>query len=133
MDWNRRVFTLDPTLSAAVDEAFIRLHDRGLIFRSYGLVNWCCHLQSTISDVEVDNLAIEGRTDVVVPGYVDKVTFGLMDSLAYRLEGGSGEEIEVSTTRLETVLGDVAVAVHPEDARYSHFVGRAVKHPFRDG
>jgi len=132
LDWNRRVFTLDPALSSAVDEAFIRLYDQGLIYRSLGLVNWCCHLQSTISDVEVDSVAVEGRTELAIPGYDDKVTFGVMDSLAYRLDGVGSEEIVVSTTRLETMLGDVAVAVHPEDDRYKSFVGRRLKHPFRN-
>lgn len=133
LDWNRRVFTLDSSLSSAVDEAFIRLHDRGLIYRSLGLVNWCCHLRSTISDVEVDNVVVEGRTELSIPDYDEKVTFGVMDSLAYRLEGTvSGGEIVVSTTRLETMLADVAVAVHPEDDRYQPFVGQNLKHPFRN-
>ena len=89
-------------------------------------------MQSTISDVEVDSVAVEGRTELAIPGYDDKVTFGVMDSLAYRLDGVGSEEIVVSTTRLETMLGDVAVAVHPEDDRYKSFVGRRLKHPFRN-
>jgi len=134
LDWNRSVFTLDPSLSSAVDEAFVLLHDRGLIYRSFGLVNWCCHLRTTISDVEVDKVPVEGKTEIAVPGYEEKVTFGLMDSFAYRFDDPVGdEEIVVSTTRLETMLGDVAVAVHPEDERYRRHVGRSLKHPFRGG
>ena len=134
LDWNRSVFTLDPSLSSAVDEAFVLLHDRGLIYRSFGLVNWCCHLRSTISDVEVDNVALEGKTEMTVPGYEEKVTFGLLDSFAYRFDDPlDDEEIVVSTTRLETMLGDVAVAVHPDDERYRRHVGRSLKHPFRVG
>ena len=82
-------------------------------------------------------MAVTGRTPLSVPGYDEPVEFGIMDSLAYRLEDGihsNGvvEEIVVSTTRLETMLGDVAVAVHPDDDRYRGLVGRRLQHPFRN-
>ncbi|KAM8793845.1 valine--tRNA ligase [Eudromia elegans] len=130
MDWDRACFTMDPKLSRAVSEAFVRLHERGLIYRSKRLVNWSCALRSAISDIEVDKKELGGRTLLAVPGYEDKVEFGVLVSFAYVLEDSEEEEVVVATTRLETMLGDVAVAVHPEDPRYQHLRGRRVRHPF---
>lgn len=72
-----------------------------------------------------------GRTFLSIPGYDEKIEFGVLISFAYEVEG-SDERLIVATTRIETMLGDVAVAVHPKDARYSHLVGKFVKHPFCD-
>jgi len=129
VDWNRSVFTLDTTMSEAVDEAFCRLHDQGLLYRAGRIVNWCCHLQSAISDIEVESKQLSGKTKLAIPGYESKIPFGVMSSFAYPLEDGSGEVV-VSTTRLETMLGDVGVAVHPNDQRYIKLVGKNLKHPF---
>ncbi|UYV69234.1 VARS [Cordylochernes scorpioides] len=147
VDWDRAVFTMDPKMSKAVREAFIRLHERGLIYRSNRLVNWSCTLRSAISDIEVDKLELPKRTLLKVPGYKDKIEFGALVSFAYPvIDAGhdnhawkvgesagepplSGEQIVVATTRLETMLGDSAVAIHPEDARYTHLHGRHVLHP----
>jgi valyl-tRNA synthetase len=75
-------------------------------------------LQSAISDIEVDSLELEGATPISVPGYEKKIQFGVMYEFAYPVEGGGdGDELVVATTRPETMLGDVAVAIHPEDAR----------------
>eukprot|EP00096_Caligus_rogercresseyi_P012501 TRINITY_DN5251_c0_g1_i1.p1 TRINITY_DN5251_c0_g1~~TRINITY_DN5251_c0_g1_i1.p1 ORF type:complete len:1155 (+),score=367.54 TRINITY_DN5251_c0_g1_i1:65-3466(+) len=128
-DWDRAVFTMDPKMSLAVTEAFIRLHDEGVIYRSNRLVNWSCALKSAISDVEVDKVDLSGRTLLSVPGYEEKVEFGVIISFAYKVKGSS-EEIVVATTRIETMLGDSAVAVHPQDPRYKHLVGKSVEHPF---
>lgn len=130
-DWDRACFTMDPKLSRAVKEAFVQLHDRQLIYRSVRLVNWSCTLNSAISDIEVDKKEIEGRTLLAVPGYKDKVEFGVLISFAYKV-CDSEEEIVVATTRIETMLGDTAVAVHPDDARYKHLHGKCVQHPFFD-
>ncbi|XP_076436841.1 valine--tRNA ligase-like [Babylonia areolata] len=130
-DWDRACFTMDPKLSRAVKEAFVQLHDRQLIYRSVRLVNWSCTLNSAISDIEVDKKEIEGRTLLAVPGYKDKVEFGVLISFAYKV-CDSEEEIVVATTRIETMLGDTAVAVHPDDSRYTHLHGKAVQHPFFD-
>ncbi|XP_076469865.1 valine--tRNA ligase-like [Babylonia areolata] len=130
-DWDYNFFTLDQRLSVAVTEAFVRLHERGKVYRDRQLVNWSCSLQSSISDIEVDNVTVEGRTRRQVPGYDDGVEFGVLSSFAYPVED-MDEEIVVSTTRLETMLGDTAVAVHPEDPRYAHLVGRRVRHPLCD-
>ncbi|XP_062454524.1 valine--tRNA ligase-like isoform X1 [Rhea pennata] len=130
MDWDRACFTMDPKLSRAVCEAFVRLHDEGLIYRSKRLVNWSCALKSAISDIEVDKKELGGRTLLSVPGYEAKVEFGVLVSFAYVLEDQGEEEVVVATTRLETMLGDVAVAVHPDDPRYQHLRGRHVRHPF---
>lgn len=128
-DWDRACFTMDPKLSKAVSEAFVHLHERKLIYRSVRLVNWSCSLNSAISDIEVDKKEIEGRTLLSVPGYKDKVEFGVLVSFAYKV-CDSEEEIVVATTRIETMLGDTAVAVHPEDTRYAHLHGKFVQHPF---
>nr|XP_057904054.1 valine--tRNA ligase, mitochondrial isoform X2 [Doryrhamphus excisus] len=131
LDWSRACFTMDEGFSQAVTEAFVRLCDAGLIYRSEGLVNWSCALESAISDIEVDSKELCGETMLCVPGYQHKVEFGTMVTFAYPLEGCDGE-VEVSTTRPETMLGDVAVAVHPSDPRYQAFHGKLCRHPFTD-
>ncbi|PRW56769.1 valine--tRNA ligase isoform A [Chlorella sorokiniana] len=128
VDWDRKAFTMDDNLSAAVKEAFVRLHAEGLIYRDNRLVNWCCKLRTAVSDIEVDYIDIPKRSLLSVPGYDEPVEFGVLTSFAYPLEDGSGE-IVVATTRVETMLGDTAVAVHPEDPRYAHLHGKHVMHP----
>ncbi|XP_012938411.1 valine--tRNA ligase [Aplysia californica] len=128
-DWDRVSFTMDEKLCRAVTEAFCRLHERGLIYRSVRLVNWSCALNSAISDIEVDKQEVEGRTLLSVPGYAEKVEFGVLTSFAYKV-CDSEEEIVVATTRVETMLGDSGVAVHPEDERYKQLHGKFVQHPF---
>jgi len=113
-DWTRERFTLDPMLSRAVRHAFVTLYQEGLIYRSHRLINWCPRCLTALSDLEVVHKDLDG---------------GMWD-FAYPVEGGG--EIVVSTTRPETMLGDTAVAVHPEDERYRHLVGRHVLHPFLD-
>uniref|UniRef100_A0A182PDM0 valine--tRNA ligase n=1 Tax=Anopheles epiroticus TaxID=199890 RepID=A0A182PDM0_9DIPT len=132
MDWSKEYFTMDPHQSVAVKEAFVQLFDKELIYRDRSLINWSCTLESAISDVEVENMEIEGPTGIAVPGYDRNITFGRMVDIAYKVQG-STEEIVVSTTRPETFLGDVAVAVHPEDGRYSHLrnKGTFLWHPVR--
>ncbi|XP_074540213.1 valine--tRNA ligase [Halichoeres trimaculatus] len=131
LDWDRACFTMDPKLSYAVQEAFIRMHEEGVIYRSKRLVNWSCTLNSAISDIEVDKRELTGRTLLPVPGYKEKVEFGVLVSFAYKVDG-SDEEVIVATTRIETMLGDTAVAVHPADPRYQHLKGKMVLHPFCD-
>lgn len=130
LDMTRERFTLDPGLSRAVTEAFVRMHEKGAIYRADRLVNWSCALSTAISDIEIDHREFDGPTLVRVPGHEEPVEVGVMHSLAYKVEGGGGEEIVISTTRLETMLGDVAVAVHPDDDRYRHLVGKRLTHPF---
>ena len=130
-DWTREAFTMDPNLSAAVTETFVRLHDEGYIYRSNRLVNWCCKLNTALSNLEVDNKELDGRTLIDVPGYDRKVEFGVITHFQYPIEG-SEERIEVATTRPETMLGDSGIAVHPNDERYKHLVGKNAKHPFLD-
>lgn len=129
LDWDRAFFTMDDKLTRAVKEVFVRLHEQGLIFRSTRLINWSCTLKSAISDIEVDKRDLPGRTLLSVPGYEQKIEFGVLVSFAYPIIDGGGE-IVVATTRLETMLGDTAVAVHPEDDRYKKFHGKYVQHPF---
>lgn len=132
VDWDRATFTMDPKMSTAVTEAFIRLHDEGLIYRAKRLVNWCCALNSAISDIEVEKHEVKGPQNFRVPGYGDEtVEFGILELFAYPVDG-CDEKIIVSTTRLETMLGDTAVAVHPNDERYKHLKGKFVKHPLID-
>lgn len=113
-DWTRERFTLDPMLSRAVRHAFVALYREGLIYRAHRLINWCPRCLTALSDLEVVHKDVDG---------------GMWD-FAYPLEGGG--EIVVSTTRPETMLGDTAIAVHPEDERYRHLVGTRVRHPFLD-
>ncbi|KAG5264593.1 hypothetical protein AALO_G00255910 [Alosa alosa] len=131
LDWTRACFTMDPGFSSAVTEAFVRLSDSGLIYRSEGLVNWSCALESAISDIEVDSKQLPGRTLLSVPGYERNIEFGTIVTFAYPVEGQDGE-VCVSTTRPETMLGDVAIAVHPDDPRYTALHGRHCRHPFTD-
>jgi len=132
VDWTRTTFTMDPKMSRAVIEAFITLFDRGLIYRANRLVNWCCTLKSAISDIEVEKMEIPGRTLLSVPGYQQKVEFGVLIHFAYKIEGSEDDEIVVATTRIETMLGDTAIAVHPNDPRYTKFHGKSAIHPFCD-
>eukprot|EP00271_Cylindrocystis_brebissonii_P006439 TRINITY_DN19235_c0_g2_i1.p1 TRINITY_DN19235_c0_g2~~TRINITY_DN19235_c0_g2_i1.p1 ORF type:complete len:1187 (-),score=295.38 TRINITY_DN19235_c0_g2_i1:219-3779(-) len=144
LDWSRECFTMDEKLSKAVMEAFVQLHDQGLIYRDNRLVNWDCILKTAISDIEVDYKELTGQTLLRVPGYDEPVEFGAITSFAYPLQKGEGndgapigpgtgsgrEEIVVATTRPETMLGDTAVAVHPLDERYKHLHGKFAVHPF---
>jgi valyl-tRNA synthetase len=135
VDWTRESFTMDANLSRAVTEAFCRFHEKGLLYRDTRLINWSCALQSAISEIEVDYIDLEGRTFLAVPNHKEKATyeFGMITSFAYKVyESDTNEEIIVATTRLETMLGDTAVAVHPEDPRYKHLHGKFLLHPFND-
>ncbi|KAK5134371.1 hypothetical protein LTR08_006551 [Meristemomyces frigidus] len=131
MDWTREGFTMSPTLSKAVRQTFVQLHDEGLIYRANRLVNWCTKLSTALSNLEVDQKELEGSTKIDVPGYDKKIEFGSIWNFKYQVDG-SEETIEVATTRPETMLGDSGVAVHPDDTRYQHLVGKKVKHPFVD-
>ncbi|TMH01906.1 MAG: valine--tRNA ligase, partial [Betaproteobacteria bacterium] len=111
-DWSRERFTMDPGLSAAVVETFVRLYDDGLIYRGKRLVNWDPKLGTAVSDLEVEN---EEET-------------GKLWEIRYPFSDGSGY-VTVATTRPETMLGDVAVAVNPHDERYRRVVGKQVDLP----
>ncbi len=114
-DWSRSRFTMDEGLSRAVVETFVRLHAEGLIYRGQKLVNWDPVLKTAISDLEV----------------VSEEEDGFLWSIAYPLSDGSGQLV-VATTRPETMLGDVAVMVHPEDERYAHLIGKRVRLPLSE-
>ncbi|KII90336.1 hypothetical protein PLICRDRAFT_136533 [Plicaturopsis crispa FD-325 SS-3] len=130
-DWSRVAFTMNESLSKAVVENFCRLHEDGIIYRANRLVNWCVQLNTTLSNIEVDQKEIKGRTLLSVPGYdpKEKFEFGVITSFAYPIEN-SDERIIVATTRPETMLGDTAIAVHPDDPRYKHLHGKFAVHPF---
>ncbi|WJX14592.1 Valine--tRNA ligase, mitochondrial 1 [Trifolium repens] len=129
LDWSRECFTMDDKRSKAVTDAFVRLYKQGLVYRDLRLVNWDCVLRTAISDIEVDYIDIKERTLLKVPGYDKPVEFGVLTKFAYTLEGNLGE-IVVATTRIETMLGDTAIAVHPTDDRYRQFHGKYAVHPF---
>lgn len=132
-DYSREAFTMDEMRSKAVTEAFCRLHEDGIIYRANRLVNWCCKLTTTLSTLEVDQKQLNGRTLMNVPGYdpKERIEFGVIVSFAYPIaDSKDGEKIVVATTRIETMLGDTAVAVHPNDSRYKHLHGKFVVHPF---
>eukprot|EP00178_Gracilaria_changii_P010977 TRINITY_DN31659_c0_g3_i1.p1 TRINITY_DN31659_c0_g3~~TRINITY_DN31659_c0_g3_i1.p1 ORF type:complete len:1075 (-),score=200.71 TRINITY_DN31659_c0_g3_i1:2864-6088(-) len=131
LDWEREEFTMSDRLSNAVKEAFVRFYDDGLIYRDTRLVNWSSALNTAISDIEVDNVDIDAFTKRKVPGHDHEVEFGVLTHFAYKVDE-SEEELVVATTRLETMLGDTGVAVHPEDERYRHLIGKFISHPFVD-
>ncbi|KAF9173279.1 AP-1 adaptor complex sigma subunit Aps1 [Mortierella sp. AD011] len=130
-DWTREAFTLSESLSKAVTETFCRFHEEGIIYRATRLVNWCSELNTALSNLEVENKELPGRTLLHVPGYdaKEKFEFGVLISFAYPIEN-SDEKIIVATTRIETMIGDTAVAIHPKDERYKHLHGKYVIHPF---
>ena len=128
-DWTREAFTLDDQRYEAVIEAFVRLHDDGTIYRASRLVNWSVKLNTAISNLEVENKDVKGRTLLSVPNYDEKVEFGVLTSFAYPVVD-SDEKLIIATTRPETLFGDTGVAVHPDDARYTHLHGKFVQHPF---
>ncbi|CAH1642440.1 unnamed protein product [Spodoptera littoralis] len=130
LDWSRQTFTMDQKHTHAVNTAFIKLFKKGLIYRKKALVNWCSTLNSTVSDIEVDNVTLNGPKEIQVPGYDRPVKFGVIYHFAYKVYD-SDEEIVVATTMPETMLGDTAIAVHPQDKRYKHLAGKQVWHPFR--
>jgi len=119
-DWPRSKFTMDPELSVGVKEAFCRLYEEGLIYRDTRLVHWDCEAQTVLSNLEVENEPANGE----------------LFMFAYVVDGGAvgdeKSELVVATTRPETMLGDTAVAVHPDDERYKHLHGKLLKHPFVD-
>lgn len=112
VDWSREYFTMDDKLSKVVTETFVKLYQQGLIYRGKRLVNWDPVLQSAVSDLEVENQEKDGS----------------LWHIAYPLSSGEGQLV-VATTRPETMLGDVAVMVHPEDERYKHLIGQTVTLP----
>ena len=113
VDWGREYFTMDENLSVAVREAFVRLYDQGLIYRGAYIVNWCPRCQTAISDLEV----------------VHEEQNGKLWEIRYPVTGLPGEWLTIATTRPETMLGDVAVAIHPEDERYLHLHGKTLQLP----
>ena len=112
VDWSREYFTMDDRLSVAVKEAFVRLYEQGLIYRGAYIVNWDPQIQTAVSDLEVDS---EERV-------------GKLYYIRYPLADGT-DSITIATTRPETMLGDVAVAVNPTDERYKHLIGRSLRLP----
>ncbi len=114
-DWSRERFTLDEGLSKAVEEVFIRLYEKGLIYRGDRIINWCISCGTAISDAEVEHEESEGK--------IWHIRYPVVDS---------DKSIVIATTRPETLLGDLAVAVNPEDERYSDFIGKTLKLPLTD-
>jgi valyl-tRNA synthetase len=114
-DWGRLRFTMDEVLARAVRVAFVRMYEDGIIYRGERIINWCPRDSTALSDSEVNHEEVEGEL----------ITF------RYDLADRSGH-IDVATTRIETMLGDAGVAVHPADGRYSEMVGKRVVHPFTD-
>jgi valyl-tRNA synthetase len=112
-DWERQRFTMDEGLSEAVREVFVRLHEDGLMYRGERLINWCPRCLTALSDIEVEHEEITGK----------------LYTIRYPLAEDPSQFLLVATTRPETLLGDTAVAVHPEDERYRHLIGKQVRLP----
>ncbi len=115
-DWSRERFTMDEGLSRAVLKVFVELHRQGLIYKDKRLVNWDPRMQTAVSDLEVESIEMKGH----------------LWYIKYTIDGQMGHFITVATTRPETMLGDAAVAVHPDDARYKDLIGKFVRLPFVD-
>jgi valyl-tRNA synthetase len=130
-DWDREYFTMDDVRSKGVKECFYRLFQKGLIYRASRLINWSCSLRTAISNIEVEKREVKAFEKLTVPGYAKPIEFGVLIEFAYKVKDMDAEII-VSTTRLETMLGDVAVAVNSKDDRYKHLVGKKLIHPFVD-
>lgn len=117
-DWSRERFTLDEGLSKAVKEVFVRLYEEGLIYRDNRLINWCSRCNTALSDLEVEHEELEGKLT-----YIKYPLTTPVPPLS------KGRYITVATTRPETMLGDTAVAVHPDDERYKEFIGKTIALP----
>ena len=115
-DWQRERFTMDEGCSEAVKDVFVRLYQKKLIYKGSRLINWCPVCQTSISDAEVEHVDMQGH----------------FWHILYPVSGMEGTFLEVATTRPETMLGDTAVAVNPEDERYKHLVGKMVHLPLTD-
>ena len=120
VDWSREYFTMDPKLSEVVTHTFVKLYQQGLIYRGKRLVNWDPVLQSAVSDLEVESEEEDGHLWHICYPFADGPQI---------VDGASAPGLVVATTRPETMLGDVAVMVHPEDARYQHLIGKHVHLP----
>ena len=116
-DWSRERFTMDAENSESVTEAFVRFHEKGLVYRGEYMVNWAPMLKTAVSDLEVEYSEEEGKL------YYFK----------YMLEGSGTDYLPVATTRPETIMGDTAVCVNPEDDRFKHYVGKNVVVPMSGG
>ncbi|EFA81199.1 hypothetical protein PPL_06036 [Heterostelium album PN500] len=136
LDWSRSVFTLDKQRSEAVETAFLHFYRSGLVYRATRLVNWCPELRSVISDIEVDHESFEKPRHYKIKSRAKSYEFGVIHDIAYRVakdtadNNNNQESLIVSTTRPETLFGDTAIAVHPDDKRYQHLRGKSVVHPF---
>ena len=112
-DWDRLRFTMDEGLSKAVREVFVRLHQEQLIYRGERLINWCPRCLTALSDIEVEHDQLKGN----------------LYHIQYPLADDPSMFLTIATTRPETMLGDTAVAVHPEDTRYNHLIGKSIRLP----
>src|SRR5438270_10342329 len=115
-DWSRTRFTLDDAYSRAVREVFVRLWEEGLIYRGHRVIHWCPHCLTALSDEEAESKDTEGK----------------LYYIRYPVDGGPAPFLTVATTRPETLLGDTAVAVNPQDARHARLVGKVARLPIAD-
>jgi valyl-tRNA synthetase len=115
-DWERERFTMDEGCSKAVEEVFVRLYEKGWIYKGNRIINWCSKCQTSLSDAEVEHVDQDG----------------FFWHINYPIVGEEGRFVEIATTRPETLLGDTAVAVNPEDERYSDLIGKMLKLPLTD-
>lgn len=115
-DWERERFTMDAGCSEAVKEVFVSLYEKDLIYRGYRIINWCVRCETALSDIEVEH----------------EESQGCLWQIRYPVVGEPGRFLEIATTRPETMLGDVAVAVHPEDERYQDLIGKTLELPLTD-
>ncbi len=133
-DWDREVFTFDEQRSRAVREVFVSLYEQDLIYRGNRLINWCPRCETALSEIEVEHEEVAGELVRFRYPYADGGAERPQGASTHGAEGAEDGDrgIEVATTRAETMLGDTAIAVHPDDERYADVVGRAVRHPFQE-
>jgi valyl-tRNA synthetase len=123
VDWTREYFTMDDKLSKVVSETFVKLYEQGLIYRGKRLVSWDPVLQSAVSDLEVENTEADGKMHYILYPFADGPQL---------IDGVMQKGMTIATTRPETMMADGALAVHPEDERYKHLVGKKVDLPLCD-
>ena len=137
LDYKKEQFTMEPHFHKTVNKAFIELYKKGLVYRDNRMVNWCPKLQTVLSNIEVVKETYEKPTRINLPGYEKPISVGWIYEIKYKVvdsdtDTDTNETLVVATTRPETIFGDVALAIHPKDERYTKFHGKKVIHPFNN-
>lgn len=125
---NLKFDSLDTDTKLFTNECFIKLYEKGYIEKRPSMINWSYFLKAPVPETDIKYANIDGRTLIKVPGYEDEIEFGVMNDIIYKVEG-TGEDLVIATAKPETLFADVAIAVHPDDKRYDHLIGKNAVHP----